>query len=178
MGKDAAWLVLTIIFSFTLSFAIGANDAANALATNYGAKALAMPKLLAMGGIAVFIGSMFLSSEVAATLTKKIIPGIRDEPTDAQNLMMFSVCIASFITLIVASWLKMPISGTHTVVGSLLGGGIVVVGIEGLSGKKLVKIVASWFISPVTAGAISFGLMYGVCGLTLNNETLSFGARI
>lgn len=75
-------MILTIIFSFLMSFSIGSNDAANGLATSYGSKALGTTKLIILGGVAVFIGAMFCSSQVAATLTTKIIPGLNDLSTD------------------------------------------------------------------------------------------------
>lgn len=76
--SNQVWLVLTIIFSFLLSFSIGANDAANALASSYGSKAIRVNYLIGMGGIAIFIGAMFMSKNVAATLSTKIIPGAAD----------------------------------------------------------------------------------------------------
>ena len=82
MDTNQVWLILTIIFSFLMSFSIGSNDAANGLATSYGSKALGTTKLIILGGFGVFIGAMFCSSEVAATLTTKIIPGLQDLRTD------------------------------------------------------------------------------------------------
>jgi phosphate/sulfate permease len=84
-STEQVWLILTIVFSFLMSFSIGSNDAANALSTSYGSKALRVSILIPMGGIAVFIGSMFCSSQVAATLTSKIIPKIQDSSEDDQN---------------------------------------------------------------------------------------------
>lgn len=69
MDTSMLWLILTLIFSFLLSFAIGANDAANALSTSYGSKAIRKSFLIIMGCISVFIGAMFCSSQVASTLT-------------------------------------------------------------------------------------------------------------
>ncbi len=39
--------------------------------------------------------------------------------------MMFTVCLISFIFIMTASFTGMPISGTHTVVGALIGVGMV-----------------------------------------------------
>ena len=49
---------------------------------------------------------------------------------------MFSVCLASFIFIMTSSISGMPISGTHTVVGGLLGAGIVATGFENLNWNK------------------------------------------
>ena len=65
--------ILTVIFSFMMSFSIGSNDAANGLATSYGSKALKLNKLIAIGAIAEFVGAMFCSDKVAGTLSHHII---------------------------------------------------------------------------------------------------------
>jgi PiT family inorganic phosphate transporter len=70
------WIILTVIFSFLMSFSIGSNDAANGLATSYGSKAMGLSNLVILGAIAEFIGAMFCSDEVAATLSAKIIPDL------------------------------------------------------------------------------------------------------
>jgi phosphate/sulfate permease len=59
------WIILTILLSFLMSFSIGSNDAANGLATSYGSKALNLSKLIIIGCVAEFIGSMFFAGRVA-----------------------------------------------------------------------------------------------------------------
>jgi len=41
---------------------------------------------------------------------------------------MFAVCCSSFLFIISSSCFGMPISGTHTVIGALLGAGMVGIG--------------------------------------------------
>lgn len=74
----------------------------------------------------------------------------------------------------------MPISGTHTVVGSLIGAGFVGAGADKLNYNKLIKIIASWFISPVTAAFLSFSTLMVVMAFTCNTHDarFSFKARI
>ena len=118
------WVFLTIIFSFMMSFAIGANDAANGLATSYGSKALPLNKLILIGAIAEFVGAMYCSDKVAATLGRDVITQLDTFPVHQQQIMMFCVCFASFLFIMTSSISGMPISGTHTVVGALMGTGI------------------------------------------------------
>ena len=67
---------ICIVLAFFISFAIGANDAANALATSYGTNALPLRWLLILGGICEFCGALFCSSNVASKLAESIIPDI------------------------------------------------------------------------------------------------------
>lgn len=92
--------------------------------------------------------------------------------------MMFSVCCASFIFIMTSSLWKMPISGTHTVVGALLGAGLYGDGFSNLNWQKLGKIVASWFISPVLSAAVAFMLMSIVSIFTMNTSTKNFKTRL
>lgn len=59
--------------------------------------------------------------------------------------------------MLVATWAAMPVSTTHAIVGAVLGMTLVGAGAScvkwGYPG--LLAIVASWFVSPVFAGALS-----------------------
>ena len=172
------WGVLTIILSFAMSFSIGSNDAANGLATSYGSKALSLRKLIAIGAVAEFIGAMFCSDKVAATLSRDIVPDLPILEVPVQKRMMFSVCLASFGFIMTSSFSGMPISGTHTVVGALLGAGIIATGFTNLNWTKLGYIVLSWFVSPALAAFITFILMVLVAKFTMNTAKYSFRTRI
>lgn len=70
-------LVVTVyLLSFGMGFSIGANDAANALATSYGSDAAPLMVLLIGGAIFEWIGAFFCSGEVASKLANRMIPSI------------------------------------------------------------------------------------------------------
>lgn len=75
MGLSSV-VISIIIAAFFMSFAIGANDAANALATSYGSKAARLIYLLILGAIFEFIGASEFSSQIAGTLADLLIPGL------------------------------------------------------------------------------------------------------
>jgi inorganic phosphate transporter, PiT family len=67
-------IVITVaVLSFFMSFSIGANDAANALATSYGSHAASLCVLLGAGAIFEFVGAFFCSGRVAGSLVEKLI---------------------------------------------------------------------------------------------------------
>ena len=110
-----------------MAFSIGSNDASNGLGTSYGTKALPMWAIIFNGAWAEFVGSMFCSDKVSATLSQNVIKNINDKDFDigVKQRMMFTVCLVSFTFIMTASFTGMPISGTHTVVGALIGAGLV-----------------------------------------------------
>ena len=62
----------------------------------------------------------------------------------------------------------MPISGTHTVVGALIGSGIATLGSSNINWEKLSIIIVSWFVAPAVAAMLSMIIMSAVAGLTMN----------
>lgn len=54
-----------------------------------------------------------------------------------------------------ATFAKLPISGTHSIIGAVVGFTVVLKGFTPLNGKTLTTIVLSWLISPILSGVIS-----------------------
>lgn len=95
-----------------------------------------------------------------------------------QKRMMFSVCLCSFAFIMTSSFSGMPISGTHTVIGALLGAGVVATGFSSLHWTKLGYIILSWFVSPALAALVTLALMSLVAGYTMDTAHLSYRARL
>ena len=53
---------------------------------------------------------------------------------------------------LIATLLKLPVSGTHSILGAVLGFTLVARGLQGIRYLSLSKVVASWFVSPVLSG--------------------------
>ena len=96
----SAYIIAVGILSFFMSFAIGANDAANALATSYGSKALKLWQIVVLGAIFEFIGAFFCSGHVAGHLVSGIVEGTDTLEENTINQMMLGICrvIASLPT--------------------------------------------------------------------------------
>jgi len=127
------------------------------------------------GALSEFVGSMFCSDKVAATLASNIITEIKcnQESTTVsignEQRMMFTVCLVSFTFIMAASFTGMPISGTHTVVGALIGAGLIGSNTtDDIGWDKLWQILISWFFSPVFSLVLSCCLMVLVSAFTMN----------
>ena len=84
--------------------------------------------------------------------------------------MMLSTSIATMSFIMFATIFAMPISGTHTTVGALIGAGMVGVGFHNVYWSKLILIGLSWVVSPVLSAVLCFLLFMVVCRLTLNEK--------
>ena len=81
---------------------------------------------------------------------------------------MLSASIASAAFILFSVAFAVPISGTHTIIGALIGAGLVGSGASSVNWGKLGLIVASWFISPVLSILLTFMLFSFVCWAILN----------
>ncbi|MFC6633274.1 inorganic phosphate transporter [Microbulbifer taiwanensis] len=164
-------LILACIFGFFMAWGVGANDVANAMGTSVGSRALTIKQAIFIAMIFEFAGAYLAGGEVTATIRKGIIDSeiFASQP---QLLVygMLSALLAAGTWLMIASILGWPVSTTHSIVGAIVGFSAVGISADAVSWGKVGSIVASWVVSPVLAGTISFLLFRSVQRLILNTE--------
>ena len=145
---------LQIITAFYVAFAHGANDVANAVGPLAAVVAIlkegtvqmevAMPLwILALGGICIVIGLLIWGTRVMETIGKKI--------TEITPSRGFCSEFGAATVVLICSKMGLPISTTHTLVGSVIGVGLAR-GLASLNLDIIRKIVISWFATvPFTA---------------------------
>jgi PiT family inorganic phosphate transporter len=75
---------------------------------------------------------------------------------------MTAALLGAALWLNAATIMGMPVSTTHSIVGAVIGFGLIAKGVEGLNYWTLTKIVMSWVVSPITGGLLGFGIFYFV----------------
>ena len=83
-------------------------------------------------------------------------PGEMTEAAKKLALGMTCALFSAAIWLHASSYLGMPVSTTHSIVGAVSGMGIVAFGHLAIDWWVMAKIVVSWFISPVAGGLMAF----------------------
>ncbi len=165
------FLILACLFGFFMAWGIGANDVANAMGTSVGAKALTLKQAIFVAMIFEFLGAYLAGGEVTATIRKGIIdPDVMIGEPQLMIYGMLSALLAAGTWLMIASFNGWPVSTTHSIVGAIVGFAAVGISVDAVHWNKVGTIIASWVVSPVLAGTISFGLFISVRTLILDSE--------
>ncbi len=158
---------LTLICGFYVAWNIGANDVANAMGTSVGSGALTLKWAVILAAIFEFAGAYIVGSNVSETVRKKMFDPQLIIDMYGPNAPYILACgmIASLIAagtwLMIATWASWPVSTTHSIVGAVVGFGVVALGIEGVEWGKVGLISAGWVVSPLISAAIAY-MLFGL----------------
>ena len=151
-------LILGYIFGFYMAWNIGANDVANSMASAVGAKAITIRQAIFIAGILNIVGATFIGSHVTNTIRKGIVStDILADPNLAL-IGALSALLSAALWVSFATWKSLPVSTTHSIVGAMIGFGIMAGGFAMINWGKLGAVVLSWIISPVFSMVIGFGM--------------------
>ncbi|MCJ8338345.1 MAG: inorganic phosphate transporter [Pseudomonadales bacterium] len=165
-------IILACIFGFFMAWGVGANDVANAMGTSVGSKALTLKQAIMIAIVFEFAGAYLAGGAVTATIRKGIIdPALLASTPELLIFGMMSALLAAAIWLLVATFYGWPVSTTHTIVGAIVGFAAIGISPDAVNWGKVAKIVASWVVSPLTAGFIAFFLFRSVQKLVLDTAT-------
>jgi PiT family inorganic phosphate transporter len=169
---ESVFRYLQILTACSVAFAHGSNDVANAIGPLAGivsalkagaveAKAEIPSWILVLGGSGIVIG--------LATWGYKVMYTVGERITELTPTRGFSAELAAAVTIIIGSRLKMPISTTHVLVGSVLGVGLAR-GMAALNLSVMRNIAGSWLITVPFTAVLSVGfylalrLVFGLAG--------------
>ncbi|WP_455392030.1 inorganic phosphate transporter, partial [[Eubacterium] cellulosolvens] len=163
-------ILIIIILGFYMAWNIGSNDLANAMASAVGAKAINLKTAIIFGGILAFVGAVFVGSNVTDTIRKGIV-----DPEDITNTTFIlygaiSALLGASLWVTIATWKELPISTTHSIVGGMMGFGIVAGGWGIINWWKVGSVIASWGISPIIGGVLSYFIFKAIFRFILNKS--------
>lgn len=149
-------LLLGTFAGFLMAFSLGSNDVANSMAAPIGAKAITIRQAVIIASVLNFVGAVFLGSQVATTISTGIIAP--EMVLDKMTLMlgMLAALLSSGLWVLIATMTGLPVSSTHSIVGGILGFGLLIGGPGVVHWGELGLIILSWIISPFFGGIISY----------------------
>ena len=153
-------IIILFIYSFINTNNIISVYDLSAFATSVSAKSVTLKQAVVIAGICEFLGAMLLGASVTSTIKGKMIDVsmYANEPGVLMYGMLTSLVAASFI-LAVANYLALPVSTTHTIVGSIVGFSLAAKGFQSINWMEVGKIFISWVAAPLitgTAAAVFF----------------------
>jgi PiT family inorganic phosphate transporter len=166
-GVERLFAVLQILTACAVAFAHGSNDVANAIGPlaavantvttgTLEGKAPLEPWMLAVGGFGIVVGLATYGYKVMETIGRKI--------TELTPSRGFAAELAAATTIVLASRLGIPVSTTHTLVGSVLGVGLAR-GIGALDLGVVGRILISWLATLPTGAGLAIFFYYLFKGL-------------
>lgn len=154
--RDRVFKVAFLVFGCYAAYTLGANNVVVTTVAYYDAGMFGLAGsqaaarwAAAVGGASMAVGALTYGKKVMETIGKKITP-----------LSPFSalvVVLVHSLTLHFFTWLNIPVSSTHAVVGAVVGVGLLH-GVETVNRVTLVKIFLSWVSTPMAAGILAWAV--------------------
>lgn len=148
---------LILLSGLFAGWTLGANDAANSMGTAVGAKVRTIREAVIIVGVFSLAGALLYGHRVINTIGKGIVP-LDQIDAHQSTIIALSAMFAAGIWLVGATYLKLPVSTTHSIVGAVAGAGLAAGNVPIVWGK-LLDIVSAWVLTPV-GGALLGYILY------------------
>ncbi|MBH1989433.1 MAG: inorganic phosphate transporter [Myxococcaceae bacterium] len=164
-------LALALLVGFYMAWSIGASDVANAMGTSVGSHALTIKQAIAIAAIFEFLGAFLVGGHVTNTIKQ----GIVDPLSFVSDPLLFAwgmtaALFSTGIWLQFASAKGLPVSTTNSLVGAIIGFGLVSRGVDSVKWQMLGRISLSWIISPVLGGMIALITFFAIRKYILDSK--------
>jgi PiT family inorganic phosphate transporter len=158
---------LSIVVCAYMAWNIGANDVANAMGTSVGSRALTLKQAVVIAAIFEFAGAFFAGDAVTDTVRKGILvvpfndDGVVVDTLLSQDIALgfIAAMMAAATWLTIATRMGLPVSTTHSIIGGIIGVGLVLEvkwEMELIDWEKVGQVVMSWVASPLMGALIAF----------------------
>jgi PiT family inorganic phosphate transporter len=156
MNEHIFLLLISVVAGAYMAWNIGANDVANSMASAVGAKAITLRQAVIIAGLLTFVGAVFVGSHVTQTIRKGIIDASMVAGPRVILIGLLAALLSASLWVFVATLKAFPVSTTHSIVGAMVGFGLVVGGPSIVNWGKLAGIVGGWIVSPIISGICAY----------------------
>src|SRR3989338_3157438 len=149
-------VIFIIIIALIFDFGNGLNDAANAVSTIIATRVLNLRQAVVMSAIGNFIGAFIFGVAVATTIGKGLVL-----PSVANSYIILAGLIGAIFWVYLTTYLGLPISASHALVGGYIGSAVVAAGFGAIIFSGVLKVLVFIFLAPLLgmAGAFLFQLI-------------------
>ena len=153
--QNQLYFVLAIVVAFGFEFINGFHDTANAVTTVIYTRTLRPTPAVLFSGVCNFFGALCGGTAVAFTIVNLLPVDLLIESNGATSVVMvLSLLLAGVIWNLGTWYMGLPVSSSHTLIGSILGVGLTNSlltrgNLTGISWSKAYDIGLSLLISPI-----------------------------
>jgi PiT family inorganic phosphate transporter len=160
MDAISPTVILVFVAAFYMAWNIGANDLANSMGDVVGARVLNLRQIVLVAGCMTFLGAALFGSRVTTTIAEGIIPISQIDQQLVTGGGLASL-LAAGIWITIATYFRLPVSTSHSIVGAVLGFGLVIanagiIKFGDIAWAVLLRIVFSWILSPIAGMFLAF----------------------
>lgn len=152
MGGSGVLLVSALVFGFLNGF----QDSGNIVATAISSRALSPRKALLLAAVAECSGPFLFGVAVAATIGNEIIA-----PDAVTTDILLAGVLSAILWSIMTSWLGLPASSSHALVGGILGAALSS-SLSAIRYRGLLKVLVALILSPLLGLVAGYLLMKAI----------------
>ncbi len=171
-------IIIAAMLGFYMALNIWANDVANNMWPAVWASAISIGGAILIAGIFEAAGAIIAGGDVVNTIKWGIIDP--SSVTDPQVFIaiMLATLLGSAVWINIATYTKSPVSATHSVIGWLVGAGMIALGPDVIHWEKIGQIVLSWIVSPVLGWSIAALLLWSIDTTIMKRESRHDAAQV
>jgi len=144
MPEPILLIVLIVFLALVFNFANGMNDAANAISTIVATRVVPFRAAILLAAVFNSIGALVFGVAVATTIGKGIV-----DPSTINTYVVLSSLVGAIIWVFLTTWLGLPISVSHSIIGGFVGAALVHSGISSIILPKVLMVASFIFIAPL-----------------------------
>jgi len=149
------WVV--ILTALVFDFANGWHDTANAVATAISTRVLRPGTAILLSAVLNFVGAL-LSTKVAKMVGGGIVnPEVVNQAAGAT--VIFAAMLAAIVWEIFTVFKGLPVSGSHALIGGLVGAAVAMFGFHVVVASGILKILVAMLISPLLGLSLGWVLL-------------------
>lgn len=163
-----ALLVIVIVTALIFDFVNGWNDSANAIATVVATRVMSPGVAVMMAAALNLIGAM-VGTEVADTMSKIVRIGTKFDlvSQEAELIIVVAGLLSASLWAGMMTVVGMPISGSHSLIGGVVGAGVAAAGTKMLVGASIKKTLLAMLIAPALGFVVAYFFYVGLIWLTI-----------
>ncbi|MBL7081331.1 MAG: anion permease [Candidatus Omnitrophica bacterium] len=146
-------ILLIIAAGIFMGWNIGANDAANCVGADIGSRRITLKEGIIITCVFSFLGAILLGSKVIKTVGKGVVPLDKLNP-EVSMLVALAACMGAGLWVLLATYRKIPVSTSHSIVGAVAGAGLAI--FAPIYWSKIGEIFLSWILTPFGSGLLAF----------------------